>query len=45
MKQKRTKIERGVKKYYRWLRRKAYRIWLAQVKATEEAIGGELHAC
>lgn len=45
MKCKRIKIGRGVKKYYRWLRRKAYQIWLAQVKATEEAIGGELHAC
>jgi hypothetical protein len=45
MKRKGTKMERGVEKYYRWLRRRAYQIWLAQIKATEKAIGGELHAC
>ena len=45
MKRKGTKMTKSVEKYYRWLRIKAYRIWLAQVKATEKAIGGELHAC
>ncbi len=45
MKRKRAKIGKEVKKCYRWLRRKAYQVWVAQVQATELAIGGELDAC
>ena len=45
MKRKRAKMQKGVKTCYRWLRRKAYQAWAAQVRVTELAIGGELDAC
>ena len=45
MKQQKSRIVKEVKKSYRWLRRKAYQTWVAQVKAAETAMGGEIHAC
>lgn len=45
MRRKKTKINRVVEKYYRWLRRSWYFAYLKPVRQIEEEIGGELHAC
>ncbi len=45
MKRQNSRIVREAKKSYRWLRRKAYRAWVAQIKTVETAMGGEIHAC
>ncbi len=45
MKRKSAKIQKEVKTCYRWLRRKAYQVWAAQVRVIELEIGGELDAC
>lgn len=44
MKRQNSRIVKEVKKSYRWLRRKAYRTWVAQVKTVEMAMGGEIDA-
>ncbi len=44
MKRQNSRIVREAKKSYRWLRRKAYRTWAAQIKTVEIAMGGEIHA-